>query len=418
MLAPMSGHELPGFGGTLHADTPGRMRLWAIGVAIVCVVAGIVGSVAIGNLATDFGEAHDAATQLQRLETVRTAVVQADSAATAAYLEGGLESPTRRRSYEDSLAIAQSGLVDASGAATSEESDRLGEAAAALTEASGFVEQARANSRQGFPVGAAYQRTSSALVRSGVLPIIDEIADATGARATDEAGHGGRTAALVGVAGALTVAALAVASWWLARRTRRILNAGLVAASVAVVGFTVFATSTVAAAGSTATTTIDTSYAAATAYARARTAAFDARSNEALTLIARGNGAPFELEWSQQASLTTQELDRALQAGPVDASDAFAEYVADHTEVRRLDDEGKYDEAVKAALAIGTNGDAFARFDEASDAELERLASDTTSSLDEARGNVTNHRWLVLVAGFVAAAAAFAGIGRRIGEYR
>ena len=42
-----------------------------------------------------------------------------------------------------------------------------------------LIEQSRANSRQGFPVGAAYQRNASALIRSDVLPGLDSIATAT-----------------------------------------------------------------------------------------------------------------------------------------------------------------------------------------------------------------------------------------------
>ncbi len=71
----------------LRTDTPGRMRVCSIAVAVVTVIFGIVGSTAIANRATDLGDARDAAAQLERLESVRTAVVEADSLAASAYLE-------------------------------------------------------------------------------------------------------------------------------------------------------------------------------------------------------------------------------------------------------------------------------------------------------------------------------------------
>ncbi|HQF95490.1 MAG TPA: hypothetical protein PLS46_15085, partial [Microthrixaceae bacterium] len=41
----------------LRTDTPGRMRVWSIAVAVVAVIFGIVGSTAIANRATDLGDA-------------------------------------------------------------------------------------------------------------------------------------------------------------------------------------------------------------------------------------------------------------------------------------------------------------------------------------------------------------------------
>lgn len=396
------------------------MRLWALAAAVVCITVGIIGSVVVANLAADYDAASEAAAQLRRLENVRTAVVEADSAATAAYLEGGLESPSRRRSYESSLATAQSVLVEASTAAR-DGSDRLGEASAALTEAAGMVEQARANSRQGFPVGAAYQRTASASIRTDVVPALDRVASAARSRTVDEAGRGGVATLLVALGGVASLGMLAAASRWMSRRTRRLLNPGLVAGMALVAVSTFAALATIVGADSTAVDTLETSYSSATAYAQARTAAFDARSNEALTLIARGNGAVFEAAWEQQAETARRQLDRAAATDPAGdsaAESAFDDYADLHRTIRSAEDSGEYARAVDTALGVGTDGDGFARFDDASSQALERLADATTASLDDARSGVSNHRWYLLVAGFAAAGAAFAGIARRIEEYR
>lgn len=397
------------------------MRVWSIAVAILAVVFGIVGSTAIANRATDLADARDAAAQLERLESVRTAVVEADSLAASAYLEGGLESPERRATYEARLDAAQSGLTSASARATETEVARLGDVASALTTAAGLIEQSRANSRQGFPVGAAYQRNASALVRTDVLPAVDSIATATAARTTDEVDRGIRAQLLLWIPALVVLALIGVASVWLLRRTRRVVNVGLAVAALAVLGSTGFASSVMASSTSSAEDTLDGSYAGATAFAQARTAAFDARSNEALTLIARGNGAAFETRWQQQAAQVTARLTDATKADAADggqAADGFRSYGDQHEQIRSLDDAGDYDTAVDQALAIGGGGDGFSQFDDASRTGLETLSSDTDAALADARNSVSGHRWLVLVAGFVAAAAAFAGFARRIQEYR
>ena len=405
----------------LRTDTPGRMRVWSIAVAVVAVIFGIVGSTAIANRATDLGDARDAAAQLERLESVRTAVVEADSLAASAYLEGGLESPDRRATYEDRLDAAQAGLAAAAARATDAEVEQLGGLASALTTAAGLIEQSRANSRQGFPVGAAYQRNASALIRSDVLPGLDSIATATAARTGDEVDRGSRAQFVLWGPALVALGLIGAASVWLTRRTRRVVNVGLAIAALAVLGFTGFASSVLASSTSNARSTLDGSYAGATAFAQARTAAFDARSNEALTLIARGNGAAFETRWQEQAAQVTARLTDAAKADPVNgqnAIDGFRNYGSEHVQVRELDDAGDYDTAVERALAVGNGGDGFFQFDEASRTGLESLSADTDAALGEARDSVSGHRWLVLVAGFVAAAAAFAGFARRIQEYR
>ncbi|MEI2654071.1 MAG: hypothetical protein V9G12_18330 [Microthrixaceae bacterium] len=403
----------------LRTDTPGRMRVWSIAVAVVTVIFGIVGSTAIANRATDLGDARDAAAQLERLESVRTAVVEADSLAASAYLEGGLESPDRRATYEDRLDAAQAGLAAAAARATDAEVEQLGGLASALTMAAGLIEQSRANSRQGFPVGAAYQRNASALIRSDVLPGLDSIATATAARTGDEVDRGARAQLVLWGPALVALALIGAAAVWLTRRTRRVVNVGLAIAALAVLGFTGFASSVLASSTSDARSTLDGSYAGATAFAQARTAAFDARSNEALTLIARGNGAAFETRWQEQAAQVAARLTDAAKADSVNgqnAIDGFRSYGSEHVQV--LDDAGDYDTAVERALAVGNGGDGFFQFDEASRTGLESLSADTDAALGEARDSVSGHRWLVLVAGFVAAAAAFAGFARRIQEYR
>ena len=101
----------------------------------------------------------------------------------------------------------------------------------------GEVETARADNRLGLPLGAAYLREASGLMRSTLLPA------ASGMDAAENASLGATSAQATGLP--LISVTLAVglvlgyllyrASRWLRRRTNRVLNVGLVAAGVALI---------------------------------------------------------------------------------------------------------------------------------------------------------------------------------------
>ena len=52
-----------------------------------------------------------------------------------------------------------------------------------------LIEDARANNRQGFPVGAQYQRTASATLRADALPLLDNLVAANAQRAEQPDGR-------------------------------------------------------------------------------------------------------------------------------------------------------------------------------------------------------------------------------------
>ena len=95
-----------------------------------------------------------------------------------------------------------------------------------------LIEDARANNRQGFPVGAQYQRTASATLRADALPLLDNLVTANAQRAESQMGVW--PIAILAVAGSVALAALVLAQVWLARRFRRRVNPGVVAATVVV----------------------------------------------------------------------------------------------------------------------------------------------------------------------------------------
>ena len=90
--------------------------------------------------------------------------MHADAIASSSYLRSGQEDPAQRTAYLDEIGKAGDGLVAVSARGDSADLEQLSSASRLLGSYVGLVEQARANNRQGFPVGAAYQRQANGIV--------------------------------------------------------------------------------------------------------------------------------------------------------------------------------------------------------------------------------------------------------------
>ncbi len=100
---------------------------------------------------------------------------------------------------------------------------------------------ALADNQQGLPVGTAYLREASGYLRDAILPTADgpsadDLSAMDRARLVDDDRAAAGSPALLITAAAVSVAYLAIAQILLARRTHRVINPGLFAASLLVVG--------------------------------------------------------------------------------------------------------------------------------------------------------------------------------------
>jgi hypothetical protein len=396
--------------------TPGRLRVAGVITVIAAAAVGVIGLNAGLAQSEALADADADTTQLVGIQDVRNDLVVADASATNAFLVGGLEPPEQRAAYDEAIASAANGLAQLAGS-NAEDAELLGQATAGLTTYTGLVEQARANNRQGFPVGAAYLDQASAVLRSDVLPQLDELVQANSDRVDSSFDSVGSVPWLLAL-GILALAALVVVQVWLARRTHRRLNAGLFWATVLALAATIGGAVVLGSAAARAGDARSGPYDATVSVSRAYSLANDAKSQESFTLIKRGSGAAYE----EQFVLKTDEARDLLVRPTVDDELVVLlnRWVDSHGEIRALDDGGDWDGAVALAISAepGAPNDLFATFSAAASDSLQASATQTHDALAGSGGSSVLAGWLMLVAGVVAAVLCWRGISTRVEEYR
>ena len=175
-----------------------------------------------------------------------------------------------------------------------------------------MIEQARANNRQGFPVGAAYQREAN-VVAGDVVEQLHAVEQGQRDTVNEELAAAHRAGAWLALSGWMLVAVIALVGLWLAVRFRRVINVPLALGLVAVLVALIAATAAQGRAISHADAAVAGSLTTADLVAQARAAAYDAVSQEALTLINRGNGAADEAAWVDRPPSSNRGDRRGLR---------------------------------------------------------------------------------------------------------
>ncbi|RZS44831.1 hypothetical protein EV193_101711 [Herbihabitans rhizosphaerae] len=413
--------------------TPGRLTIISITLAVLAVITGVTGALSVQqkqDTITDLAEHREplaaAAQQIYR------SLSDADATAASAFLSGGTEPEELRSRYEINVAQAGAALAKASSdiGGIPEAEQQVNRLAQQLPVYTGLVETARANNRQGFPAGAAYLREASGLMQNKILPAAEKLyvidVDRLAAEQDDATDLPWIPLALT----VLLLGGLIAAQVYLRRRTNRVFNIGLVIATVAVVVSLAWG----AVAVLVESTRIDDSRGEGSQpvdlLVRARIDALKARTNETLTLVARGSGESYEQDFvrlSKSFSGDGNLLQRGKGMGggamtnQVDQATKNADaWLAVHRKIRELDVKGGYDDAVKLAVGQAPDGAAvvFGRLD----ANLNTAITEGRKSFSEATSQGSNALTLLApglaVLALVAAAGITLGIRERLREYR
>jgi uncharacterized protein YdbL (DUF1318 family) len=259
-------------------------------------------------------------------------------------------------------------------------------------------------------------RIASTDLRTVALPILANLVEANTARANQAMEVRGLPVAF-GILGLAVLAGLLLAVMWVAKTFKRWLNVGLVAASVVVLVAVVGGTIGLATTSGRVSELRSGSLTRLTQVSQARIEANNAKSNESLTLIARGSGAAFEQVWQSSAGQVQANLDRSQNA---DLSKLWGEYTDVHSSIRELDDGGKWDQAVSKATGSGKESAnaRFAAFDTAATAFIDEMAGLTRDGLAGPRIGLVIGAVVIFLTGIAAAVLARRGVAARLREYR
>lgn len=396
----------------LARSTPGRLSL----IAVVLVVASLAsGWLSTWSVNRQERALEDLATRSEPLahaaQEVYRSLQDADATAASAFLSGGLEPPQLRERYEKDIAQAQAALS----VATASSPELTTTLAAQLPVYTGLIETARSNNRQGFPVGAAYLREASGLMRTQLLPAAQELYRAETdrvARAQDEANF---PVAPVLVALAFVIA-LVLAQRYLTRKTNRLLNVGLLVATGAAALSLLWVT-TVSVLVMNDVADSRTASAKADVLARARIATLTARGEETLTLVARGAGQTYEKNFVEVSRRLEGLLEQARRLDDTEAvaaaSEHFRQWQQVHQRIREADDAGQYSDAVKL---IDTPS--FDSLDQALVRAIGAARQDFSDEVAVARTSLAGTVVGVLVLALISAAGSTMGLWQRLKEYR
>ncbi|MFD7158377.1 hypothetical protein ACFV9C_27520 [Kribbella sp. NPDC059898] len=400
--------------------TPGRMRAFLLLLAAISVVFGLAAAQGFGQSDGALDRAQANAAQLVRIQAIHTNLVSANADATNAFLVGGLEPPDQRQHFVDSLAAA-AGLIAEAATAQPADRDVLGELNKTLITYEGLIEQARANNRQGLPIGSQYLKDANSVLQDDSLPLVKALVEANEKRVDTEFDGISYGTIWVVVGGLLALVVFGITLRWLARRTHRYLNVPIAAGAALVLLTTAVGGIALAGASSSAKDTRNSEYERTLALSRARIAAYDARSNESLTLIARGSGDEFDKAYNTAAAEVDNQLGK-LGSDGTGLRNAWTSYKAVHKQVRDADaSKGNWDGAV--AMAVGhdkTNNsvDTFSAFDTSSNQQLTTTSTAVQSKLKDARNGLPPIGWLGVPIGIAAALLVAWGMSQRLEEYR
>lgn len=383
--------------------------------AAVAVLFGVLGAIGVGRRDSSLGAADAASQQLLAVQDVQVRLVHADSIARENYLRGGIEDAAKRATYEAELAAVSEGLVAVGNQVLPDEAAQLAVVSSQLSRYSGLVEQARANNRQGFPVGAAYLRTANALSAT----MVDGLRDVQASlrhQVNDSLDRADKAGAWMHLTGWPLLILLIVGGAWVAFRFRRLVNVPLAIAAGATFLLLVVGGSLQGGSMSDAEAATGSSLQAADLAAQARSAAFEARAQESSTLIARGSGD--DSAWQTSTATVAAALDRLCSvADECSLLDVYGAYSDAHDTVRATDDGGDWDTARDLSLD-GDSATAFAAFDEQSGYTASALTATAAARMSTAADGLAGLRVVVFLGGLLVAALVLAGYGQRAREYR
>jgi hypothetical protein len=427
------------------ATTPARLRLLLALLILLSLAWGVLAALTADQHASAAADVVAVSEPLSLdAEQIYTSLSDADATAANAFLAGGLEPAKARQRYQADITQAAirieaaSALVGSSAARTQLPGHLTKQASAAGTAVgddlailsgqlpayTDEVGTARADNRLGLPLGAAYLREASGLLRGTLLPAASDIytRESTLLTSASAQATGLPLIVVAAIAGLGLGYVLFRSSRWLSQHTHRVVNYGLLLAALTGLVSLVWLVAAFVFGRGDLLHAQQQGSAPAQAFARAEVAALQAHADESLTLIDNGGDDSYQKDYLAQQKLLGPgpgTLLAAVQAGRPGsdvAAQARAWYQA-HAALRAKDDGGSHAAAVQSAL----NGDAatsFARLSATLSQGINDHQAVFATSARSGRDAFTGLAVGMIVASLVMVGGCVWGLSRRLAEYR
>jgi hypothetical protein len=406
--------------------TPGRLRLLRASIVALALVLAVLGAVT-ATLAVNGTHAttRSAEPLLVNAETIYSSLADADTTAAQAFLSGGLEPPAQTQRYLDDLNRVGAQLAQAAGRTgpTGAAADALRTLDTQLPVYAGLIESARANNRQGLPVGAAYLGRASQLLRRTMLPAADNLLSIEQHQlATDyRSARADRWLIVTAACALLLMISLIVTQLFLTRRTNRLLNPLLLVATVVLLVLAVGTAAVAAAQHHRLAAAERTGSGPVIDAARARITALIEHGDDSLTLLSRDTSAGYAKDFAAASSTLLGSAGHpGLVAADTAARQRELDYLAIHAKVQALNDGGNYNAAVALETSTRPGGAAaaFAALDTTLDQTVTADQANFSRAAVHADVGVTLLRILIPLLAVAVAVLSVFGLRARIEEYR
>ncbi|OBJ06395.1 protein kinase G-activating protein GlnX [Mycobacterium sp. 1465703.0] len=295
------------------STTPGRILTIGIVLAVLGGISAFATSTTINHrqqvLTTVLNHTEPLSFAAGRLYTTLSV---ADAAAATAFIAEAEPQPVRQR-YEQAITDASVAVTRASSGLTDEPLVQLlGRLNAELAVYTGLIEIARTNNREGNPVGSSYLSEASGLMQSTILPDAARLYQATSERVDAETTASTQIPAPVITVVGATVIFGAFSHRWLARRTRRRINPGLVVGALAILVMVVWVGTALTISTTASRSAKDTAAESLKTVTNVAITAQQARADETLSLIRRGDEEKRKQSFYQRIDSMHRQLDQYM----------------------------------------------------------------------------------------------------------
>jgi len=442
---------------SMSSSTPGKLRLSMVAIFVLAACFALAGYFAVSGARSAVNTiARNAVPSIVTAQTVRVKLLELDALASQEFLAGGAASGAQARLKYEAVRHelgAQLTLAARNISFGKEEQTPIEALMEKVQVYTGMVEAARANNRQGYPVGAAYLRMASTMLHDEMLPQTQAV-DELNVKQLENEYASFKSASLMHIAAILAcglalLAVLTYVQFFLSKNMRRTFNLPLLAASAAVILLTAYSVIGMSMQRGNLSAAREGSFVSAYNWLEARGIAYDTKTDQSLYLIALGAGAKYEtsarakVEKLAPMSVSLAKVDTAMdskanfkgiladeiaskaagsteQHEALSALNALRAYLDQDVRIHDFDKSGKRAQAVNLALGNGDSAaqQAFDNFNQVLSGNLKKSTDSFEASVASAESDIRLLDVAFIIIALLVAALSYFGLTPRINEYR